>query len=53
MVGQNIEGRAADKRAQEDFEVNRRSEEEIKVVIGHLENQNELLLEVLRKIERS
>lgn len=52
MVGQNIEGRAAEKRAQMDFEINKRSEREIEVVIGHLENQNELLLEVLRKIEK-
>lgn len=53
MVGQNIEGRAAERRAQSDFEINQRSSEEIKVVIGHLENQNELLLEILRKTERS
>ena len=52
MVGQNVEERAAERRAQADFEVNLRAEEEIKVVIGHLENQNELLLETLRKIER-
>lgn len=53
MVGQNIEGRAAERRAQADYEVNQRSEEEVKVVLGHLENQNELLLEILKKIERS
>ena len=53
MVGQNIEGRAAERRAQSDFEINQRSSEEIKVVIGHLENQNELLLEILKKTERS
>ena len=53
MVGQNIEGRAAEHRAQTDFEINQQAEEEIKVIIGHLENQNELLLEILKKIERS
>lgn len=53
MVGQSVEGRAAEKRSQSDFEINQRSEEEIKVIIGHQENQNELLLEILRKIERS
>jgi uncharacterized membrane protein len=52
MVGQNIEGRAAEKRAQTDFEINQRAEREIGVVIGHLENQNDLLLEIMRKIER-
>lgn len=50
MVGQNIEGRAAERRAQADFEINQRTEEEVKVMIGHLENQNELLLEILRKL---
>ena len=52
MVGQNIEGRAAEWRAQMDFEVNQKAEHEIEIVIAHLENQNELLLELMRKIER-
>ena len=52
MVGQNIEGRAAEWRAQMDFEVDRRAQQEIEVIIAHLENQNELLLEVMRKIDR-
>lgn len=52
MVGQNIEGRAAEKRAQADYEVNQRAEREVSVILGHLENQNELLLEILKKIER-
>lgn len=52
MVGQNIEGRAAEWRAQKDFEINQRAEEEIKIIIGHLENQNELLLELIKKIDR-
>lgn len=52
MVGQNIEGRAAERRAQMDFEVNLRAEREIEAVIAHLENHNELMLEVMRKIDR-
>ncbi len=52
MVGQNIEGRAAEWRAQKDFEVDRQAQQEIEVIIAHLENQNELLLELFRKIER-
>lgn len=52
MVGQNIEGRAAEWRAQKDFEVNRKAEQEIEVIIAHLENQNEMLLELARKIDR-
>ncbi len=52
MVGQNIEGRAAEWRAQMDFEINKKAEHEIEVIIAHLENQNELLLELVRKVER-
>jgi uncharacterized membrane protein len=52
MVGQNLESKFADERAQADFEINRKAEHEIEVVIAHLENQNELLLELMRKIER-
>ena len=52
MVGQNLESRIADKRAQADFEINQKAEGEIEVIIAHLENQNELLLELIRKVER-
>ncbi len=52
MVGQNIEGRAAEWRAQMDFEVNQKAEREIEVIIAHLENQNELIMEVMRKIDK-
>ena len=52
MVGQNLEGKFADERAQADFEINKKSEHEIEVIIAHLENQNELMLEVMKKIEK-
>lgn len=52
MVGQNIEGRAAERRAELDFEINRKAEREIEAIIAHLENHNELMLEILRKIDR-
>lgn len=52
MVGQNLEGKFAEKRAQADFEVNRKAEHEIEVIIAHLENQNELILELARKMDR-
>ena len=52
MVGQNIEGRAAEWRAKMDFEINQKAEHEIEVIIAHLENQNELLLELIKKVER-
>ena len=52
MAGQNLEGKFAEKRAQADFEINKKAEHEIEVIIAHLENQNELLLELTRKIDR-
>ena len=52
MVGQNIEGRAAEWRAQMDFEINKKAEREIEAVLANLENHNELMLEILRKIDR-
>jgi uncharacterized membrane protein len=51
MVGQNLEGRHSNLRAEADYRVNKRSEREIEVIIAHLENQNELLLEIARKID--
>ena len=52
MVGQNIEGRAAEWRAQMDFDINKKAEREIEVIIAHLENQSEMLLELIHKIDR-
>jgi len=52
MVGQNLEGKVADERARADFEINKKAETEIEVLIAHLENQNELLLEIAKKIDR-
>jgi len=52
MVGQSLESKFAEQRAQADFEINQKAEHEIEVIIAHLENQNELLLELIRKMER-
>lgn len=52
MVGQNLESKFSEHRAQADYEINKKAEHEIEVVIAHLENQNELILELIRKIDR-
>jgi uncharacterized membrane protein len=52
MIGQNLQGRHAEKRAESDFEVNVRAEKEIEVILLHLEKQNELILKILDKIEK-
>jgi uncharacterized membrane protein len=52
MIGQNLQGRHAEQRAESDFEVNVRAEKEIVVILMHLENQNELILKILDNIEK-
>jgi uncharacterized membrane protein len=44
MVGQNVLARHAEARAQHDFEINLQAEEEIEMILRHLEYQTGLLL---------
>lgn len=52
MIGQNLQGRHAEKRAEADFEVNIRAEKEIEVILMHLEHQSELILKILKNIDK-
>ena len=52
MVGQNLQGRHSEARAESDFEVNVKAEKEIETVLLHLENQNELILRILNQVEK-
>jgi len=52
MIGQNLQGRHAEERAESDFEVNVRAEKEIEVILLHLDHQNELILKILKGIEK-
>ena len=51
LVGQNLEGRHAEARAEADYEVNTKSEREIESILIHLERQNELILKILNRLE--
>ena len=51
MVGQNLQGRHAEARAEADFEVNTKAEREIEAILLHLEAQNDLILKILRHLE--
>jgi uncharacterized membrane protein len=53
MIGQNLQGRHAERRAESDFEVNVRAEKEIEVILMHLENQNKLIMKILDHIEKT
>ncbi len=52
MIGQNLQSRHAEKRAESDFDVNVRAEKEIEVILMHLDNQNELILKILEHMKK-
>ena len=51
MVGQNLQGRHAEARAEADFDVNTKAEREIEAILRNLEAQNDLILKILRHLE--
>ncbi len=50
MVGQNVQGGHAEARAEHDLEVNVKAEQEIEVILSHLEYQNHLLIQLMQKV---
>jgi uncharacterized membrane protein len=50
MVGQNILGWHAEARADHDLEVNLESQQEIEIILHHLEYQNAILIIMLEKL---
>lgn len=52
MIGQNLQGKHSEARAEADFEVNIKAEREIETILMHLENQNNLILQILHKLEK-
>jgi uncharacterized membrane protein len=50
MVGQNLLGQHAEARAEHDLEINIKAEQEIEVILHHLEHQNEILITMLGKL---
>jgi uncharacterized membrane protein len=53
MVGQNLQGRHSEARAEADFELNIKAEHEIETILEHLENQQKILLSLQEKTERT
>ena len=51
MIGQNLQGRHAEARAESDFDVNVKAEKEIETILLHLEQQNDLILKILQHLE--
>lgn len=52
MIGQNVQSRAADLRAEADLRINTKAEFEIETILSHLEYQNNLMLTILKDIEK-
>ena len=51
MIGQNIQGKHAELRAEHDFETDSKAEKEVETILLHLENQQKLMMEILKRIE--
>ena len=51
LIGQNLQGRHAEARAEADFDVNTKAEKEIETILIHLENQNDMMLQILHKLD--
>jgi len=53
MVGQNLQGRYSEMRAEADFEVNVKAEREIEVIIEYLEHQHKKIDKILEKVKNN
>ncbi len=51
MIGQNLQSRHSEARAEADYEVNVRSEQQIERILQHLEDQTALILQIVKKLE--
>lgn len=51
MIGQNLQGRHSEARAESDFDINVKAEKEIETILLHLEQQNDLMLRILHHLE--
>jgi uncharacterized membrane protein len=53
MIGQNLQAQHSEIRAESDFQINTKAEQEIETILMHLENQNQLILQIMEKIEKA
>ncbi|GAC1313954.1 MAG: hypothetical protein NVSMB24_37980 [Mucilaginibacter sp.] len=52
MLGQNVQAKHADLRAEADLQINTQAELEIETILTHLEYQNDLMLKILNDINK-
>ena len=48
MVGQNLQGRHSEIRAELDFEINKKAEQEVMVILRNLEHNTDLLIQLMK-----
>ena len=51
MIGQNIQSKHAELRVDHDFEMDQKAEKEVETILKHLNNQQNLMIEILKRIE--
>ena len=51
MVGQNVQGRHSEVRAELDFEINQKAEKEVMVILHHLEHNTNLLIQLMHHLD--
>lgn len=52
MLGQNIQSKQAEIRAQVDLKINAQAELENEAILMHLENQNDFMIQLMKKLEK-
>ena len=52
LIGQNLQGKHAEVRAEADFDINIKAEIEIETILKHLEAQDDMMLKILRRIDQ-
>lgn len=52
MVGQNVQSKHEELRAEHDYETDKKAEKEVETILLHLENQQKLIIEILKKLEQ-
>lgn len=52
MLGQNIQSKQAEIRAEVDLKINAQAELENEAILMHLENQNDFMIQLMKKIEK-
>lgn len=53
MIGQNLQSRHSELRAEQDFMINKKAETEIETILMHLENQNDMIIQILENVQKS